>query len=49
MWRDTKGVTALEYALIAALIGVVIVGSVTNVGSAVKKQFTAIASVISSK
>jgi pilus assembly protein Flp/PilA len=31
--RDNKGVTALEYGLIAGLIAVVIAGSVTSVGS----------------
>lgn len=29
---DTSGVTAIEYALIASLIAVVIIGAVTTVG-----------------
>jgi len=31
--RDEEGVTAIEYGLIAALIAVVIIGSVTLVGT----------------
>lgn len=31
-WNDESGVTAIEYGLIAALIGVAIVGAVTSVG-----------------
>ena len=31
--RDEEGVTAIEYGLIAALIAVVIIGSVTVVGT----------------
>lgn len=30
--RDEEGVTAIEYGLIAALIAVVIIGAVTQVG-----------------
>jgi|GEM_PF-6473153 len=33
-WSDEQGVTSLEYALIAVLIGVAIVGAVGNVGEA---------------
>ena len=32
--RDESGATAIEYGLIAALIGVAIIGAVTNFGSA---------------
>ena len=38
--RDEKGVTALEYGLIAALIAVVIIGAVTNLGSQLNTTFT---------
>lgn len=38
--RDEKGVTALEYGLIAALIAVVIIGSVTTLGSRLSTTFT---------
>lgn len=36
---DRKGVTALEYGLIAALIAGVIVTAVTNLGSTVSSTF----------
>jgi pilus assembly protein Flp/PilA len=44
---DRRAVTALEYGLIAALIAVVIVGSVTALGTAISKQFNSIANTIS--
>jgi pilus assembly protein Flp/PilA len=37
--RDSHGATAIEYALIATLIAVVIVGAVTGLGSAVAGLF----------
>ena len=40
--RDDEGVTAIEYGLIAALIAVVIIASVTLVGSRLEAVFTAI-------
>jgi pilus assembly protein Flp/PilA len=40
--RDRRAVTAIEYALIAALIAVVIVGAVTTVGKHTSNTFTAI-------
>ncbi len=43
---DRRAVTALEYGLIAALIAVVIVGSVTALGTAISKQFNSIATTI---
>lgn len=36
---DKRGVTAMEYALIAALISVVIIASATNLGNTLKKTF----------
>jgi len=39
---DDKGVTAIEYGLIAALIAVVILGSVTNVGTQLSTLFTSV-------
>ena len=36
---DENGVTAIEYGLIAALIGVALVASSRNVGSALKTTF----------
>ena len=42
--RDESGATAIEYGLIAGLIAVVIVSSVTAVGTKVSKQFSNVAS-----
>ena len=44
--REEDGVTAIEYGLIAALIAVVIIVSVTSVGTALSTKFTAIATAI---
>ena len=44
--KDESGATAIEYGLIAGLIGVVIIASVTLVGSSVTKQFSTIASTL---
>jgi pilus assembly protein Flp/PilA len=44
--KDKSGATAIEYGLIAALIGVVIISGVTLLGTNVKKQFTTIATEI---
>jgi pilus assembly protein Flp/PilA len=41
-WRDDRGVTAIEYGLIAALIAVVIIGAVTLVGGELQTTFTTI-------
>jgi pilus assembly protein Flp/PilA len=43
---DERGVTAMEYGLIAALIAVVIIGAVTAVGTAVSATFQAIAAAL---
>jgi pilus assembly protein Flp/PilA len=40
---DESGVTAIEYALIGALIAVVIALAVTSVGSALNTLFTSVA------
>lgn len=45
--RDEDGVTAIEYGLIAALIAVVIIASVTSVGGDIKDTFTKIAGKLS--
>jgi len=39
---DKRAVTAIEYALIAALIAVVIIGAVTTVGSNMKTTFQSV-------
>lgn len=41
--RRQDGVTALEYALLGALIAVIIVGAVTNVGLNVQELFRNVA------
>ena len=44
--RDEEGVTAIEYGLIAALIAVVIIASVTLVGSKLTLVFGNIATAL---
>ncbi|MBV8036197.1 Flp family type IVb pilin [Roseateles sp.] len=44
--RDEEAVTAIEYGLIAALIAVFIIGSVTIVGSKLAAVFTAISTAL---
>jgi pilus assembly protein Flp/PilA len=41
---DNRAVTAIEYALIAALIAVVIVGAATQLGSSVATTFNNVSS-----
>jgi pilus assembly protein Flp/PilA len=41
--RDEKGATAIEYGMIAALIAVIIIGTVTTVGTELLAAFTAVA------
>jgi len=41
--RDTKGATAIEYGLIAALIAVVVIGTITAVGTNLNDVFSNIA------
>lgn len=43
---DQKGVTALEYALIAAMVAVVIIGGVSLLGTNVSKVFSTVATTI---
>jgi pilus assembly protein Flp/PilA len=42
---DERGATAIEYAMIAAGIGVAIAATVTSLGSAVRNLYTSIASI----
>ena len=44
--NDESGATAIEYGLIAALISVVIIGTLTSLGSDLKTKFSAIDSAI---
>ena len=46
MKGDERGVTAIEYALIAALIGIVIIVGATAVGTQISSKFANIASSI---
>ncbi|WP_429266986.1 Flp family type IVb pilin [Paraburkholderia sp. EB58] len=41
--RDEDGVTAIEYGLIAALIALVIIGSVSSLGTNLNSVFSDIA------
>jgi pilus assembly protein Flp/PilA len=41
-FKDEEGVTAIEYSLIAALIAVAIIGSVTDVRTAIINVFTTV-------
>jgi pilus assembly protein Flp/PilA len=43
---DKRGVTAMEYGLIAALIAVAIIGTVTTVGTKLQTTFTNISSAL---
>ena len=40
--RDQTGSTAIEYGLLAALISVVVIASMTSVGTQLKTSFTSI-------
>ena len=44
--KDDTGVTAIEYGLIASLIAVVIITSVTLIGTNLTTKFNAIASAL---
>jgi len=49
MKRDTRGVTALEYGLIAAVMGALIVTAFTTLGTNMGTAFTTIGGVLTSK
>jgi pilus assembly protein Flp/PilA len=42
--RNESGATAIEYGLIAGLIGVVIIAAVTSVGTKISKGFSKVSS-----
>ena len=46
LWNEEKGVTAIEYGLLAALIAVVIIASVTTVGEELVNVFVAISTAL---
>lgn len=44
---DDNGATAIEYGLIAGLVGVVIITAVTSVGTSLSARFNSVASALS--
>jgi pilus assembly protein Flp/PilA len=44
--KDQSGVTAIEYGLIAGLISVVILASVTSIGTSIKGLFSTISTAL---
>jgi pilus assembly protein Flp/PilA len=44
--KNNDGATAIEYGLIAALIGVVVISAVTALGTTLETQFNAIETAI---
>ncbi|GAA5264801.1 pilus assembly protein Flp/PilA [Acidiphilium sp. MT5] len=42
LWNDKRGVTAIEYGLIAALIAVAIIGILSAVGTSLKGVFSSV-------
>jgi pilus assembly protein Flp/PilA len=47
--KDQSGVTALEYGLIAAVMGALIVTAVTTLGGGLNTAFTSIGSALTTK
>jgi pilus assembly protein Flp/PilA len=45
---DESGATAIEYALIAVLVGIVIIGAVTALGDSLKAIFSSVATTLDS-
>lgn len=43
---DERGVTAMEYGLIAGLVAVVIIGSVTTLGTTLSTTFATVAAAL---
>lgn len=44
LWRETRGATAIEYGLIAALIAVAAITAMGGLGNQVKKTFNNVTS-----
>lgn len=44
--QDSKAVTALEYGMIAALISLLIIGSITTIGTKLQTAFALLATAI---
>ncbi len=47
-WRDESGATAIEYGLIASILGVVLIGAFNNAGNKLKSTFNDIANNLAS-
>lgn len=47
-FKDEEGATAVEYALMVALIAVVIIAAVTFLGDEVSEKFSAVGDAVSS-
>ncbi len=47
--RDRRGVTALEYGLIAAVMGALIVSGFTNLGNSLNTAFTSMGTLMTTK
>ena len=45
-WADEEGATAIEYGLLASLIAVAIVGTVTALGGSLNALFTRVAAAL---
>lgn len=45
-WNDRSGATSIEYSLIAALVGVVIITAVKKLGTGLSTKFTTIANAV---
>ncbi len=45
-WQDESGATAIEYGLIAALVGVAIIGGITSTGTASEAMYDYITTTI---
>jgi pilus assembly protein Flp/PilA len=46
--EDEGGVTAIEYGLIAALIGVIAIAAMTNIGTSLQTKFNYVATQLAS-
>lgn len=44
--RDENGATAIEYALMASLLALVLVGALTALGTAISSEFSEISGVL---
>lgn len=45
-WQDEDGATAIEYGLIAGLIAVAIIGTLTLLGTSLREMFEAVKTAI---